>query len=303
MNSNAPSDPPLKLRGGRGSYLPDTFNGVRPKATTIYSRGREELLSKDLTRLAIVGSRRMSDYGRRVIEEWVPMLVQRGIVTVSGLMTGVDQRIHEETMACGGRTIGIAGWGLDWSKDNNISKLQNKIVQADGLLLSEYHGDTAPQLWMFPARNRLVAWISTAVLVVEAGEKSGSIITANWAKKYNKKLLVVPGSVFSSVSKGANLLIKEGGTMVRNPEEILHAMAVDVTLNLFQGRSKREGSMLKQVQHDIQEKQITVALESGPKMLDEMVKILGVSAEKLSAKLTMMEIMGEVKNRNGRYEL
>jgi DNA processing protein len=86
------------------------FEGIKPKVTTIYSRGNEELLSKDVIRLAIVGSRRMSDYGRRVIEEWVPMLVQRGIVTVSGLMTGVDQRIHEETVVCGGGTIGIAGW-------------------------------------------------------------------------------------------------------------------------------------------------------------------------------------------------
>ena len=201
--------------------LVDHFYGMKPKVTSIYSRGDEGLLLKDTTRLAIVGSRRMSDYGRRIIEEWVPMLVQKGIVTVSGLMTGVDQRIHEETIACGGKTIGIAGWGLDWSKDNNIIKLQTKIVQEGGLILSEYKSETVPQLWMFPQRNRLVAWISDAVLVIEAGEKSGSIITANWAKKYNKKLLVVPGSVFSSVSKGTNLLIKEGAVIVRNPEEIL----------------------------------------------------------------------------------
>ena len=293
------------------------FDGVRPKVHTIYSRGDEGLLGEGVRRLAIVGSRRMSDYGRRVIEEWVPVLVQSGIVTVSGLMTGVDQRIHEETIACGGKTIGIAGWGLDWCADSNINKLQTKILQSDGLLLSEYHGDKVPQLWMFPARNRLVAWISEAVLVIEAGEKSGSLITANWAKKYNKKLLVVPGSVFSSVSKGTNWLIKEGGIMVRNPEEVLSV--ISTRLSSRAKRSEVEGSLSESKgisplrfasvemtgygNEEKVEKQIIATLESGPKMLDEMVKILGEPAEKLSAKLTMMEIMGEVKNRNGRYEI
>lgn len=288
--------------------LVDHFRGIKPSVTTIYSRGNEGLLSDNLTRLAIVGSRRMSDYGRRVIEEWVPILVQKGIVTVSGLMTGVDQRIHEETIACGGKTIGIAGWGLDWSKDNNIVKLQTKIVQADGLIMSEYKGETVPQLWMFPARNRLVAWISTAVLVIEAGEKSGSLITANWAKKYNKKLLVVPGSVFSSVSKGTNLLIKEGGIMVRNPEEAMQEIPLSPTVVGVSPLERGNGHPLPLIRGekkrgDSEEEKIFALLDSGPKMLDEMVKILGEPAEKLSARLTMMEIMGEVKNRNGRYEI
>ena len=284
------------------------FDGVRPKVATIYGRGDEGLLDEGVTRLAVVGSRRMSDYGLRVIEEWVPILVQNGVVTVSGLMTGVDQRIHEETIACGGKTIGIAGWGIDWSKDNKISKLQDKIVQANGLIISEYKDEMVPQLWMFPARNRLVAWISQAVLVIEADENSGSMITANWAKKYNKKLLVVPGSVFSKVSRGTNLLIKKGAVMVRNPQEILSVISTgakrsgEIPLD-----SERDPSMLVGMTERYGdgkiEKQVIVVLETGPKMLDEMVKIFGISAEKLSAKLTMMEIRGEVKSRSGRYEL
>lgn len=254
-----------------------------------------DLLSDRHVRLAIVGSRRISDYGRRVIEEWMPVLVKNGVVTVSGLMTGVDETVHYQTLVNGGRTIGIAGWGIDWSRDTNITKLETKIVQDNGLILSEYKGETSPKLWMFPARNKLVAGYSRAVLVIEAAENSGSIITANWARKLKKKLLVVPGSVFSRVSQGANLLIKDGGILVRSAEEVLESIGIvgEPTKSARPSASQQEVGNL--------EKQIIVVLESGPKMLDELVKECGMNTIQLSSILTMMELSGKIRIRNGRY--
>lgn len=263
----------------------------------LFHKGDRGLLSKGLVRLAVVGSRRMSEYGRRVIEEWVPVLVQNGVVTVSGMMYGVDEAAHRQTLVAGGKTIGIAGWGIDWSGDNTINDLSNKILQGDGLILSEYKGETVPQLWMFPQRNRWVAGISRAVLVVEAGEGSGSLITARWGRRFKKKVLAVPGPISSKVSRGTNWLIKTGqAKMVTSAEEVLAELKIVGTWSMVTATGSVPVGTAGRL-----EGRILAALEAGPKTVDDLADVLREPVEKLAAGLSFLELEGRVKLRGGLY--
>lgn len=174
----------------------------------LYYRGTwdESLFTKCA---AVVGSRRMTQYGRMVIEKLVPQLVQDGFTIVSGFMYGVDQAAHRECLACGGRTIAVLGWGINWDGlDLADKKLMGEIEKND-LVISEWE-EQKPTLWTFPQRNRIVAAISQELYVVEAALKSGALITARIAQKLKRTIWAVPGPITSSVSEGTNLLLAQG---------------------------------------------------------------------------------------------
>ncbi len=159
--------------------------------------------------VAIVGARRMTDYGRRVIEKIVPRLVFEKKTIVSGFMYGVDQYAHEVCMESGGKTIAVLGWGITRVLEGADRKIADRIVSSGGLLLSEWE-DQKPTLWTFPVRNRIVATLSEDIIVVEAAVKSGSLITANIARKLKRRLWAVPGEITSRTSSGTNALIDQG---------------------------------------------------------------------------------------------
>jgi DNA protecting protein DprA len=159
--------------------------------------------------VAVVGSRRMSDYGRRVIEKIVPRFVFEKKTIVSGFMYGVDQYAHEVCVENGGKTIAVLGWGMKRPLDGTDKKLAAAIISSGGLLLSEWE-DQQPTLWTFPVRNRIVAALSEDIIVVEAAVKSGSLITANIARKLKRRLWAVPGEITSRTSSGTNTLIAQG---------------------------------------------------------------------------------------------
>lgn len=174
----------------------------------LYYRGTwdESLFTKCA---AVVGSRRMTQYGRMVVEKLVPQLVEAGFTIVSGFMYGVDQAAHRQCLAVGGRTIAVLGWGIHWNGiDEEDAKLMAEI-EKNGLVISEWE-DQKPTLWTFPLRNRVVAAISNEVFVVEAAVKSGALITAKLATKLKRVLWAVPGPVTSSVSEGTNQLLAQG---------------------------------------------------------------------------------------------
>ena len=152
--------------------------------------------------LAVVGSRRMSSYGRQITEKLVGGIASRGITIVSGFMYGVDAVSHQAALEAGGRTIAVMPCGIDLIHPDYQEELYQEILKKDGLVISEYEGNFLPTLWTYPRRNRLVAGLSKAVMVVEAGEKSGSLITANFAKKLKRKIFAVPGPLTSSLSVG-----------------------------------------------------------------------------------------------------
>jgi DNA processing protein len=269
--------------------FPENLRRVRPRVKRLYYKGKWEV-EIFVNCLAVVGSRRMTDYGRRVVEKTIPVVVNAGVTIVSGFMYGVDQEAHRVCVECGGRTIAVLGWGIERSVVDDEIKLHQAILNNRGLIVSEYEGETESQLWMFPYRNRIVAGLARAVLVVEAAEKSGSLVTADWAKKLSKKVLVVPGPITSSVSKGANGLIQnEEGVMVTSGEDVVRE------LNLSDGLQEEERSK-ERVKNPI-----LIALENEAMEIDRLAKVLGKRVERLSVELSVLELEGEVERRGGKY--
>ena len=171
--------------------------------------------------LAVVGSRRMTTYGKQVVEKITGEAAAAGLTIVSGFMYGVDAQAHRTALRFGGRTIAVMPCGINLIHPEYQQDLYTEILNNHGLIISEYEGNMQPANWTYPRRNRIVAGLSWATLVVEAGEKSGSLITANWAKKFKRKLFVVPGPITSENSKGIMQLIKEGAVPVSSARDIL----------------------------------------------------------------------------------
>lgn len=224
--------------------------------------------------MGVVGSRRMTDYGRRVVERIVPELVQQGWTIVSGMMYGVDQMAHEVCIECGGRTIGILGWGIEYNSGDREWNLQSKIVESGGLLLSLWK-DQMGTNWTFPARNQIVADLCHELIVVEAANRSGALLTAGMMIKRKEPLWAVPGPITSSVSAGTNQLIAEGKAK----------MWTTLKGVPLQGR----GTPL-----------LNLIADQG---LDasEIARRLGKSASEIGSELTMMMLKGEVEEREGKY--
>lgn len=174
--------------------------------------------------VAIVGARAITEYGKRVIEMLVPKLVFAKYTIVSGFMHGVDQYAHRVCVENGGKTIAVLGWGIDTILSPEDKKLADAIVTKGGILLSEWQTQR-PTLWTFPVRNRIVAALAHDVYIIEAGLKSGSLITASWAIKLKRNLFAVPGPITSRVSEGTNQLIAHGqATMwIGNPLQQEHS--------------------------------------------------------------------------------
>lgn len=180
--------------------------------------------------LAVVGSRQMTTYGKRVVEQIVTPLSGAGVTIVSGFMYGVDAAAHKTAVQAGGKTIAVMPCGIDLIHPEYQQDLYMEILNNNGLVISEYEGNMQPSNWTYPRRNRIVAGLSKAVLIVEAGLKSGSLITANFAKKFGRKIFVVPGPITSENSKGIMQLIKEGATPISKVEDILDYYKKTLTL-------------------------------------------------------------------------
>ena len=159
--------------------------------------------------VAVVGSRRITNYGRQVIESLIPRLVFDGKSIVSGFMYGVDQYAHQVCIEAGGKTIAVLGWGINNEMDESDEILARRIIKSGGLIASEWQQQVG-SLWTFPARNRIVAGFCREVFIIEAAEKSGSLLTADLALKYHKQLWAVPGPITSKTSVGTNRLINAG---------------------------------------------------------------------------------------------
>jgi len=171
--------------------------------------------------LAVVGSRRMTAYGKRAAEQFVTKIAAAGITIVSGFMYGIDAVSHRAALTVGGRTIAVMPCGINIIHPAHQEKLYNDILENNGLIISEFKDDFPPEIWTYPKRNRIVAGLSEATLVVEAGFKSGSLITANYAKEYRRKIFAVPGPITSSNSVGIIQLLKDGALIASKAKDVL----------------------------------------------------------------------------------
>lgn len=245
--------------------------------------------------LCIVGSRKHSGYAKEAIEKLISGLKDRNIVIVSGLAIGIDTIAHECALKNNLKTIAVLGTGVD--KDavypTTNRRLAEEIINKEGCLLSEYKKET-PQVWSFPARNRIMAGISDAVLVVEANEKSGTLITARLTIDYNKELLVVPTTIFSNYGQGSNRLLKEGARPVFDSEDILEALGLPIEA------AEAKASAAKNL--NSKEKQILKLIREEIQTFDEIILNSEFDSSELSQILMEMEIKGIITKTLGKYE-
>lgn len=226
--------------------------------------------------VAVVGSRKISEYGRRSIEKVIPKLVFDKKTIVSGFMYGTDQYAHQVCLDNGGKTMAVLGWGINFPLFGYEAKLAKQIVDSGGLLISEWE-DQKPTLWTFPARNRIVAALCQEVIVVEAAAQSGSLITARNATKLGRTLWAIPGPITSRTSAGTNNLIAQGLAKMWLGEEVSSQLTLeDPVLN---------------------------SLESEGLTADEIARKIALPVAEIGAKLTMFTLSGQVKESGGKYFL
>jgi len=267
---------------------PDHLKTINNCPEKLYYRGYWDNNIFDKA-LAIVGSRRMSQYGKWVVEKFVPELVAHKFAVISGFMYGVDTTAHRETLECGGITIAVLGGGLNVFTPPENEKMYWEILEKGGLIISEYENDFQPTLWSFPQRNRIVSGLSkSGVLVVEAGMKSGSLITARLATEQGRKLYAVPGPINSSISSGVNQLIKDNkATIVTYPEDITQRKLLIDQLTI--------------INYDPFEKEIIKYLEIESLSTDELAKKLDKKIALVSTKLMIMNMEGKVGENLGKW--
>ena len=261
-------------------------------------RCRGTLPPSNMTLLSVVGSRHYTNYGKQAVEELIGGLKNYNVGIISGLALGIDSLAHEAALTAGLYTLAIPGGGLSdvVIYPRQHLRLAHRILENEGGLLSEYDDDFKATTWSFQQRNRLVAGISKATLLIEAAEKSGTLITARLATDYNRELLVVPGSIFSANSKGTHQFMKLGATPVTSSDDILEALGVDVT-----------AAPAKPALHDItslnlspQETKILSLLHE-PLERDTLIRQSGLPAQETNVLLMKMEMQDLIVSEQNMY--
>lgn len=263
---------------------PQKLLSIEQPPPVIFVRGRLEVA--DDFAVAIVGTRNLTAYGRQVTLELAQFLARNGITVVSGLARGIDSVAHQAVLEAGGRTIAVLGCGVDVVYPPEHRQLSARIVEK-GALISDYYPGTPPDGVNFPPRNRIISGLSLATVIVEAGEKSGALITAEFAANQGRDVFAVPGPIFAPRSKGSNRLIRDGALPLTDFDELLAA------LNLTQVEEYRYAK--KVIQKDEIEELLSNAIKNEPLHIDEIQNSTGLSMEKVSAALVMMELKGLVR--------
>lgn len=248
--------------------------------------------------LAVVGSRRMTTYGKLITSKLVSEVARAGVTIVSGFMFGIDATAHKAAIDAGGRTIAVMPCGIDMIHPGHQEDLYKEILEHKGLIISEFEGIHPPGLWTYPKRNKIVAGLSRATMVVEAGQKSGSLITAELTKRYKRRLLAVPGPLTSALSKGTVQLIKEGAEIVTSAKDVLAGYDISVGAihesPVQQGLNKLEQSIINKLQEE-------------PMEIDALTRSVGVVHEpplhvsEIATALSLMQIKGLVFEEGGKY--
>ena len=211
----------IKILTWQDEAYPSRLKEIDQPPPVLYIRG--EYLPDDLFAVAIVGTRRVTPYGRQVTEELASFLASNGITVVSGLARGVDVIAHQTALKAGGRTIGILGSGVDKIYPPEHLKLAEQMMER-GAIISDYAPGTPPDASNFPPRNRIISGLSLAVVVIEAGETSGALITAEFAAEQGREVFAVPGSILAPQSKGTNKLIQNGAQPLLSVNDIMQAL-------------------------------------------------------------------------------
>ena len=247
--------------------------------------------------LTVVGSREHTGYGQDACTKLIEGLAGYPIIIVSGLALGIDTLAHETALRVGLTTISFPGSGLDvnFIHPRENLELAKRIVDAGGCLLSELKPNQAGAIWTFPQRNRLMAGLAKATLIIEAAYESGTLITARLATEYNRDVLTVPGSIFSETSDGPNMLLRLGATPIRSSKDILEALGFDIS-NTEEAAQKR---MDRLRDCSPEEKEILHILMREPLPRDELARQIDKPIHEMNTILSVMEIKGLIKEEYG----
>ncbi len=256
-----------------------------------------ELPKENLIYLSVVGSRKFTSYGKEACEKIIAGLKGYPIAIVSGFAIGIDTIAHKKAMQVGLTTLVFPGSGLSdeaiYPKTN--VRLMREVVENGGCLISEFEPDFKATQWSFPMRNRLMAGISKSVLIIEAEEKSGTLITARLATEYNRDVLAVPGSIFSPSAKGTNKLIRQGATPVTSAEDVLEALGFEI---------KKDKEKQAQLFADLtpEEKKVKDLLRE-PMPRDDLIRAMKMPTPNANAILSIMEIKELIKEELGEIRM
>lgn len=271
---------------------PNSLREIDQPPYILFCKGDISLLNQD--GIAIVGTRMPTSYGKIITEQFAKGLVLNDFVIISGMAAGVDTISHKTALENGGKTIAVMGSGFEYIYPAFNKELARKIVE-NGLIITEYKPSTKPALYTFPFRNRIIAGLSKGVLITEAGEKSGSLHTKEYALEMGKEVFVVPGNINSAMSKGTNRLIRTlQGACVLGFEDIVAKFKQNVVTSVKP----------KNIQVSFEEQMILDALKLEGKTVEELQEITNLPTSKLNSCLTIFEIKGIVKKLPGnRIEL
>jgi DNA processing protein len=274
--------------------IPDVLTQIYDPPLALYVRG--DLRADDLA-VAVVGSRKATPYGKTATNFLVRPLASRGVAIVSGLAYGVDAEAHRAALAVHGRTIAVLGSGVDDTAlyPRAHRQLAADIVAAGGVVMSEYAPGTKPQGYFFPQRNRIIAGLSRAVIVVEADEKSGALITAKSALEENRDVFAVPGPITSPLSRGTNALLREGAAPALSAESVFQQLELDELLP-----EKAEERNVPQAPDD-NTGRILAALSGQPLSIDDLVQHSTLPPHVVASLLTVLELDGRVRDVGGKH--
>jgi len=271
---------------------PFRLREIHDPPLVIYMRG--ELSPEDLTySAAVIGTRKPTSYGQRIAKDMARSLSQAGVAVISGMAVGIDSLAHYGAIEGGGKTVAVLASGVDICYPSSNRPLFNKLVDGShGAVISEFPPGTRPEQWRFPARNRIISGLSEVVLVIEAGETSGSLITARLAFEQNRDVFAVPGRIDSAASKGCHQIIRDTmATLLTSVDEIMKAK------NWVTAAPVRNVPTVVELYG--REKELFELLSNEPMHFDMLCEKSGMSPPELSATLTMLELSGVVTRHTG----
>lgn len=251
-----------------------------------------ELQEIDRFAVAVVGTRRLTSYGRQITRDLVSGLVQNGVTIISGLARGIDAIAHRTALELGGRTLAVLGSGLDRIYPAEHRSIVNQILNGQqGAILSEYGLGTRPEARNFPPRNRVISGLSLGVVIVEAGERSGALITANFALEQDREVFAVPGNISSPASKGTNRLIQQGAKLVSHADDVLEELNLRMVFE--------QAAVQLALPESAEEAAVIAHLSAQPVHVDELTRSTGLPSSLVSSTLTLMELKGMVQQVGG----
>ena len=278
----------IKILTWEDEAYPQRLKEIDQPPPVLYIRG--EYLPDDLFAVAIVGTRRATPYGRQITEELAAFLAVNGMTVISGLARGVDAIAHQTALKSGGRTIAVLGSGVDKIYPPEHRAMAEQMME-HGAIISDYAPGTPPDASNFPPRNRIISGLSLAVVVIEAGETSGALITAEFAAEQGREVFAVPGSILAPQSKGTNKLIQQGALPLLSVNDLMQALDV--------ARVSEHKAARKIMPTNAIEAKLLGLLTNEPLHVDEIGNQSELPIEKVSAALALMELKGMVRQVGG----